>query len=515
MNEDTTKQEGNKIIAKNTIFLYLRMFFTLGVSLYTSRVVLEALGVEDFGIYSVVGSIVLMLSFLNTSMSSATARFITFEIGKKGKVQKVFSASVLTHIIIAFLILVIGWVLGKFVIFEQLDIPLSRVIAAQWVYYFSLLSASVAVLQVPYSAMVISYERFNIFAYVEIWNSILKLIVVYLLFNLDEDKLVIYGCLVFIVSIIIFFTYFIYARSSFKDCSLDFNLDFSLIKEMFSFSGWDLYGNLSVVARMQGVNILFNVFFGALINAANGVAISVQSAVMAFANSAVIAVKPQIVKSYASGDYVRTNELVLNAAKFTFILLLLVTLPLIFEMKYVLALWLVNVPESAVSFCQYILVFNFFANTSFVIVSAIHATGNVKRPSLINGTLYLLVVPLSYIAFRMGGGPIVSFQINIVMVMLGMFSNAWTLNIYLPQFSIKTFIVKMLIPCVFILMFSTVVVFMVVSTFEQGFIRLVITITLSSTVILGLSYLFALDRNQKKWVFDALLNKFNKRSKCL
>lgn len=509
MTEGTTKQEGNKIIVKNAIFLYLRMFFTLGVSLYTSRVVLDTLGVEDFGIYNVVGSIVLMLSFLNTSMSSATARFIAFELGKKGKVQQVFTASVLIHVIIAFLILVTGWVLGKFLIFEQLEIPLSRLTAAQWVYYFSLLSASVAVLQVPYSAMVISYERFNIFAYVEIWNSILRLIVVYLLFNLDEDKLVIYGCLVFIVSMIIFFTYFIYARSSFKDCKLDFNLDILLIKRMFSFSGWDLYGNLSVLARMQGVNILFNVFFGPLINAANGVATQVQSAVMAFANSAVTAVKPQIVKSYASGDYVRTNELVLNAAKFTFIILLLVTLPLMFEMEYVLGLWLVKVPDYAVSFCQYILVFNFFANTSFVIISAIHATGNVKRPSLINGTLYLLVVPFSYIAFSMGTGPIVSFQINIFMVIIGMLSNAWTLKMYLPQFSIMLFVRKMILPCMVIMFLSTIFLFLFVTMFEQGLIRLLITTTLSSIVILVASYSLALDKKQKEWLLDIFFSKFN------
>lgn len=511
MTEGTIKQEGNKIIAKNTIFLYLRMFFSLGVSLYTSRVVLDVLGVEDFGIYNVVGSIVLMLSFLNTSMSSATSRFITFEIGKKGKVKQVFTASLLTHIIIAFLLLVIGLLLGKFIIFENLDIPLSRLMAAQWVYYFSLLSAIIAVIQVPYSAIIISYEKFNVFAYIEIWNSILKLIVAFLLFNLGEDKLLIYGCLVFIVSIIIFFTYFIYAKDNFKDCSLDFNLDVLLIKGMFSFSGWDLYGNLSVLARMQGVNILFNVFFGTLINAANGVATQVQSAVMAFASSAVTAVKPQIVKSYASGNYARTNELVLNAAKFTFIILLMVTLPLILEMEYVLSLWLVKVPEYAVSFCQYILIFNFFANTSFIIISAIHATGNIKRPSLINGTLYLLVVPLSYIAFIMGSSPVVAFQINIIMVFLGMLSNALTLKVYLPQFSVANFLNRMLLPCVLVTIPTTIVLFAFVKVFEQGFIRLVITTLLSSFLVLGFSYFIALEKKQKKWLTDVFLSKFNRK----
>ncbi|HDZ9550044.1 TPA: polysaccharide biosynthesis protein, partial [Vibrio cholerae] len=232
----------------------------------------------------------------------------------------------------------------------------------------------------------------------------------------------------------------IYVAFNFNVSNLKIRMSHELTKKMLSFSGWDLYGNASVLARTQGVNILLNLFFGALMNAASGIATQVQGAVMSFATSVLAAVKPQIVKSYASGDYERVSWLVLNTAKFTYLILFMVTLPLVVEMNYVLELWLNNVPDFAVSFCQYVLIFNLFASISSVVITAIHATGHIKRPSLINGTLYLLVIPISYLAYEFDYSAIVAFQVNIVMVIIGMLSNAWTLNKLLPEFSFSKFI---------------------------------------------------------------------------
>ncbi|MGE6106084.1 hypothetical protein ACLHZT_21145 [Aeromonas veronii] len=502
--------ENNKKILRNTLFMYFRMFFSLFVSLYTSRVVLQELGVEDFGIYSVVGGVVALFSFLNVSMGTATSRFFNFEIGQKGDIQTVFTSALIIHLFIAILVLLIGAGLGYSVIFECLNIDATRLEAAKWVYGLSLLTACMAVLQVPYSAMIVSYEHFKAFAYLDIFAVLLKLGIVYCLSILDTDRLITYAALVFGVSCIIFISNICYAMKNFDVSHFNPTVNNNLIKKMLSFSGWDLYGNASVLARTQGVNILLNIFFGALLNAASGIAMQVQGAVMSFAASALAAVRPQIVKSYASGDYQRTTFLVVNAAKFTYFILLMVSLPLILEMKYILALWLGIVPTFAVLFCQYILVFNFIANLSSVIVSAIHATGHIKRPSLINGSLYLLVVPITYVAYLYDYSAQIAYQVNIAMVIIGMLSNAWTLSLLLPSFSFFSFINKVVLPCAGCTLLVVAVVWLGMQQFEPGFYRLCLVSLASvlTTIITG--YYFAIDCTLRKTINNFILNKIKR-----
>ncbi|MCK7634366.1 MULTISPECIES: polysaccharide biosynthesis protein [unclassified Shewanella] len=499
--------ENNKKILSNTLFMYFRMFFSLFVSLYTSRVVLQELGVEDFGIYSVVGGVVAMLSFLNASMGTATSRFFNFEIGQKGDIQTVFTSALIIHLFIAILVMLAGAGLGHSVVFEYLNIDATRLEAAKWVYGLSLLTACMAVLQIPYSAMIVSYEHFKTFAYLDAFAVLLKLCIVYFLSILGTDRLITYATLVFGVSCIIFIGNACYVMNKFDVSHFKPTVNNYLIKKMLSFSGWDLYGNASVLARTQGVNILLNLFFGALLNAASGIAMQVQGAVMSFAVSALSAVRPQIVKSYASGDYQRTTFLVLNAAKFTYFILLMVSLPLILEMDYVLTLWLGNVPEFAVIFCQYILIFNFIANLSTVVVSAIHATGHIKRPSIINGTLYLLVVPITYVAYLCDYPAQIAYQVNIAMVIIGMLSNAWTLNLLLPSFSFVSFINKVILPCAGCTILVVVVAWLCRQQFEPSFYRLCLVSLASvlTTIIAG--YYFAIDSTVRKTINHFILNK--------
>ena len=502
--------ENNKKILSNTLFMYFRMSFSLFVSLYTSRVVLQELGVEDFGIYSVVGGVVAMFSFLNTSMGTATSRFFNFEIGQKGNIQTVFTSALIIHLFIAILILLAGAGLGYSVVFEYLKIDATRLDAAKWVYALSLLTACMAVLQVPYSAMIVSYECFKAFAYLDVFAVLLKLGVAYCLSILDTDRLITYATLVFGVSCIIFIGNVCYAMNKFDVSHFKLTVNNNLIKKMLNFSGWDLYGNASVVGRTQGVNILLNLFFGALLNAASGIAMQVQGAVMSFAASALSAVRPQIVKSYASGDYQRTTFLVINAAKFTYFILLMVSLPLILEMKYILALWLGMVPPFAVLFCQYILIFNFITNLSSVIVSAIHATGHIKRPSLINGSLYLLVVPITYVAYLYDYPAQIAYQVNIVMVIIGMLSNAWTLNLLLPSFSFVNFINKVILPCVGCTLLVVAVAWLCMQQLEASFYRLCLVSLASvlTTIIAG--YYFAIDCTLRKTINYFILNKIKR-----
>ncbi|WP_439837831.1 hypothetical protein [Aeromonas caviae] len=502
--------ENNKRILSNTLFMYFRMLFSLFVSLYTSRVVLQELGVEDFGIYSVVGGVVAMFSFLNASMGTATSRFFNFEIGQKGDVQTVFTSALIIHLFIAILVLLAGAGLGYSVVFEYLNIDATRLEAARWVYGLSLLTACMAVLQVPYSAMIVSYEHFKAFAYLDVFAVLLKLCIVYFLSILGTDRLITYAALVFAVSCIIIISNICYAMNKFDVSHFKSTVNNNLIKKMLGFSGWDLYGNASVLARTQGVNILLNIFFGALLNAASGIAMQVQGAVMSFAASALSAVRPQIVKSYASGDYQRTTFLVINAAKFTYFILLMVSLPLILEMKYILALWLGIVPDFSVLFCQYILIFNFIANLSSVIVSAIHATGHIKRPSLINGSLYLLVVPITYVAYLYDYPAQTAYQVNIAMVIIGMLSNAWALNLLLPGFSFFSFINKVILPCVGCTFLVVAVAWLCMQQFEPSFYRLCLVSLASvlTTIIAG--YYFAINSTLRKTINNFILNKINR-----
>ena len=275
------------------------------------------------------------------------------------------------------------------------------------------------------------------------------------------------------------------------------------LRPMLLFSGWDLYGNMSVIARTQGVNILLNMFFGPLINAAAGIAGQVQGAVMGFAGNVLTATRPQVVKNYSVGDFARVEYLVNKCAVFTFMLLLLFTVPLLIETNYVLGLWLKIVPDYAVSFCRLTLLFNLFANLSSVVMIAIHATGKIKRPSLINGTLYLMVVPISYISFKLGGNPQWAYWVNVIAVFGGMLSNAWTLHLHLPSYSFKKFVIN-LMRCLSIAILVFGILYFCSSRMEEGLLRF-IAISLSSALLIGaITYLVVMNKLERALVHNII-----------
>lgn len=432
------------------------MFLSMCVSLYTSRVVLNTLGIVDFGIYNVVGGVVAMFSFLNSSMSGATSRFFAYEIGRKDtiKLKETFSSALINHILIALIIFLLAETIGLWFLEYKLVIPIDRMNAARWVYQTSVFSTIIGVTQVPYNASIISHEKMNVYAYVEILNVSLKLIIIYLLVIGNFDKLILYSMLVLFVSFIIAFIYRFYCIKKFAECRFKWMWRPEIMKPMLTFSGWDLYGNASTVARTQGINMLLNIFFGATINAASGIATSVQGVVMSFGSNVIMAVKPQIIKSYASKEYGRVISLVNNASKFTFLLMLIISLPLMLEMEFVLRLWLGVVPKYAVVFCEYTLLFNFFSTMSFVVVTAIHATGNIKRPSLINGTLYLSVIPLAYIAYKTGFNPEFAYIFNVLAIIIGMLSNVYTIKLYIKNFPFWYYIRNVFLSCILVMLIS-------------------------------------------------------------
>ena len=304
--------ENTKRLAKNTIALYFRMLLSMVVSLYTSRIVLNTLGVEDYGIYNVVGGVVAMFGFLNASMSGATARFLSFELGKGNflRLKKTFSSALIIHIGIALIILIIAETLGLWFLNHKLVIPADRIDAAQWAYQFSILSTLITITQAPYNASIIAHEKMTIYAYVEILNVTLKLLVVYLLVIGNFDKLILYSFFIFTVSTLIALIYRLYCIRHFNECRFHWIWDTSILKPMLSFSGWDLYGNMSVTVKQQGLNMLLNIFWGPLLNSANGVATSVQGAILGFSSNIITAAKPQIIKSYAESNIYRMKTLI-------------------------------------------------------------------------------------------------------------------------------------------------------------------------------------------------------------
>ncbi len=503
----------NKRIAKNTIALYVRMLFSMCVKLYTSRVVLNTLGVVDYGISGVVGGVVAMFSFLNTSMASATSRFLTFEIGSgtPDKLRDTFSCAFWLHAIIAFIILILSETIGLWFVANKLVIPTERMFAAHCIYQLSILSMIISILQVPYSALIMSREKMGIYAGIEILHVSLKLIIVFLLLWFNFDKLILYGILLTLITIFISIIYRIYCHLHFNESRIRFVWRPDIMRPMMSFSGWDLYGNMSVIARTQGVNILLNMFFGPIMNAAATVATQVQGAIMTFAANVLTAVRPQIIKQYAQGNKEHMIALIRNATKINFLLLLFISIPVMAEMDFILDIWLVDVPKHAATFCIYTLLFNFFASMSSVIVTGVHATGNIKRPSLINGTLYLLVIPISYLSFKCGGEAWISYLFNVIAVFIGMLSNAYTLHLYVKEFPLHKFVLSDLLRCLAVLLIVSISMYFVKVIMTEGWLRLFISLTVSTTVLSILGYLILLPKSVKEKIVSTIRKKICKK----
>lgn len=505
-------QSNNKRIARNTMFLYIRMFFSMFVSLYTSRVVLQTLGVEDYGIYGVVGGVVSMFTFLNASMSGATSRFLTYELGRKDyqKLADTFATAFWEHLAIAGVIFIIAETVGLWFLCSKMVIPESRMFAAHVVYQLSVISMMISVTQVPYNASIISHERMDVYAYVEMLHVILKFGIVFLLVLGDFDKLILYAILVLCVTITIALIYRVYCIRHFKECRIRAIWRPDIFKPMITFSGWDIYGNMSVTARTQGVSMLINVFFGPVMNAAAAIATQVQGAVLSFVFSVLSAVRPQIVKYYAAEQYHEMSQLIRNACKLNFFILALLTVPCMTEIHFLLTLWLGKVPDYTVSFCVFTLLFNFFSNLSTVVVTGIHATGDIKRPSVINGTLYLCVIPFTYLAYKLGSDAWVSYLFNVCAVFIGMLSNAYTLRLFVKEFPLRTFIFRDLLSCLLMLALGYALTFGLRLWFDEGWFRFILTGILSTVTIGVIGWLFILPLSVRQKVKSFISKKLCK-----
>jgi len=493
--------ENNRRIAKNTIMLYFRMLLTMIVSLYTSRVVLNTLGVEDFGIYNVVGGVVTMFSFINSSMSSATQRFISFELGMKNfdKVQNIFSMSINIHLLIASIIFVLAETIGLWFLNTHLVIPVNRIEAANWVYQFSILSFIVTIMGVPYNAFIIAHERMNVYAYVGIIEVIFKLLIVFSLTWFGIDKLKFYGILIFSVSVVIWLIYRIYCMKYFVETKYRFFWDKVLFKTLMNYSRWNLFGNIAGVAMGQGVNILLNMFFSPVVNAARAIAYQVNGAVNGFVSNFQIAMNPQIVKSFAVKDLKYMHQLIYKGSKYSFYLLFLISLPLLLETDIILKIWLKNVPDYTLVFCQFVLINTLVDSISGPVMTAAHATGKIKLYQGVVGSMLLLVLPVSFFFLKFQYPPESTFYISIFFSLIAIFIRLLIVSplINLSIFSYMKYVILRIL-------LVTIIALILPLTFNhilpQGYSRLIIVTFLSILSISISIFYFGFDKNEKHFI---------------
>lgn len=403
----SSSQENNKRIAKNTLLLYFRMLFMMLVSLYTSRVILNALGVEDFGIYNVVGGVVAMFTVLSGSLSAAISRFITYELGKgdQSKLNKIFSASVTIQLLLSLVIVVLVELVGVWFLNAKMNIPEARMTAANWVLQISIISFVIGLISVPYNAVLIAHERMSAFAYISILEAICKLLIAYLIQISPIDRLTFFAILTCAVAVIVRFTYGHYCKRHFEECTFHFHWDMELLRKMFGFAGWNFIGASSAILRDQGGNIIVNLFYGPTVNAARGIAGQVNSAVSGFVSNFMTALNPQITKSYAAGDRTYMMSLIYQGARLSFYMLLLLSLPILVNTHYILVVWLKLVPEHAVLFVQLTLVFAMSESISNPLITAMLATGKIRNYQIVVGGLQMMNLPLSYVCLRLGFMP--------------------------------------------------------------------------------------------------------------
>lgn len=441
INDGEDKISKNKQIAKNTILLYGRMLFLMVISLYTSRVVLKALGIDNYGIYNVVGGVVAMFSIVSGSLSAAISRYITFELGKadKDRISRVFCSSMNIQILIIVAVLILLETIGVWFLNNKMVIPHDRIVAANWVFQFSIITFIINLLSIPYMATIVAHEKMAAFAYISIFDGLTKLIIAYVILYNPFDRLIYYGLLVMVVSLIQRWLYTSYCTRNFSECKFRIIIDKGILKEMFGFASWNFIGATAVILRDQGGNILINLFFGPAVNAARGIAMSVNSAVTGFVSNFMVALNPQITKSYASGDLDYMYKLSFQGARFSYYIILILALPIIFTTPYLLHLWLDVVPEYAVSFARLILIFSMSESLASPLITVMLATGNIRNYQLIVGGLQLLNLPLSYFGLRYGMPPQTIFIVSILISILCEFARLGMLH-KMIGLSIKQFL---------------------------------------------------------------------------
>ena len=498
--------QNSKRIAKNTIMLYFRMLFLMVISLYTSRVILKSLGVEDYGIYNVVGGFVAMFSMISTSLAGAISRFITFSLAKDSpeRVREVFSTSIIIQIALCILLLLIAETVGLWFINNKMVIPTDRLFAANWVFQISVLTTMIQLISIPYNGLIIAHEKMSAFAFIGIYEGITKLLIAYIIPYASTDSLILYAILMCLLSVSVRLLYGYYCSKKFPETKLKFIWDKTLIKNMFGFAGWNFIGSTASVLRSQGINILINIFCGPAVNAARGIAMQVNNAISGFCSNFTTAVRPQITKSYAVGEKDIYENLVMKTSKLSFLILMVLCIPLIVESNYIINLWLVEVPEYTIEFVCIILLLTMVDSFSGPLTHLLLATGNIKKYQLVTGGILLLNFPLAYILLKLGFSPVSTVLSTIAISIVCLFVRLLFLKNML-QFPIRKFFTNVILKS--IIVFSLCFLFIIPIKYfipSDNFKKFATNLVLTGIICVLVSYFFGLTKSEKTFILKPI-----------
>lgn len=487
------------------------MILVMGVNLYIVRIVLQVLGEVDYGIYNVVAGVVVMLSFLSGTMSSASQRFFAFELGKqnKEKLKKTFSVTVSIYLFLSIIILVLSESFGLWFLNYKMNIPADRMYAANWVLQFSILSFLMTMFEIPYKSLIIAYEKLSVFAYISIFEVGFRLMLVFALTLLQFDKLVVYAFLMFIVAGLTLFMYKFFCQRYFSESKYTFVWDVSLIKTLLSYSGWNMFGGLAAVMNNHGVNILLNLFFGPVINAARGVAFQVFNAINQFVQSFALAVRPQITKYYAQGNISEMMKLIFQSSRWSFFLLLILVITVLFETNYLLSFWLIEVPKYTVLFLRLLIILSLIDSLSFPLMAGAQATGKIKVYQIIVGGTMLLNVPISYVLLVLGYAPQFPFIVAIFISILSLILRILLLS-RLIGLSVKSFFKEVVLVVVSVFVVSLILPFYIYHNLPEGLLRFSILSLSSISFAVVTVYFLGLTKPERGKLSHTILRQFKR-----
>lgn len=494
-------QNNNKRIVKNTVYLYIRMFFLMIVSLYTSRIVLQTLGVSDYGVYNVVGGFVSLFAILTNSLSNAISRYITIEIGRHDikRANNVFCVSVNLLLLMAIIVLIVSELFGIWFINCHLNVPPSRLTAARWVFQFSLLSFVIGLISIPYNALIIAHERMSAFAFISIFEAVFKLLSIYIISIMSCDKLILWAIMQTLSSIVIRLIYGVYCSRQFKECQYHLFMQRKIFKEMGFFAGWNFIGEAAGILRNQGVNVLLNLYFGPVVNAANGIAMQVNGMVSQFSGNFLTAVNPQIIKRYAENNLDGSYSLVNRSAKFSFFLMLIITSPLLCETNFFLTLWLAKYPNETVLFVQLFLVLSLIEILSYPIITLQRATGVMRNYQIVSGTIHLLNFPIAWLFLSEGFPAYWVYCIAIFLAIINTFARLYMLHRIVP-ISMTAFYLKVLLRVLVV----SVISYLLISNLAFGHIINIFLAIILCGCICGI---MGLDKIEKKMLVEFIKSK--------
>jgi len=509
INNQVPSSENNKRIAKNTLILYFRTLITMIVTLYTSRVVLTSLGFVDYGLYNVVAGVIMMFRFINDAMGTATSRFMSFELGRNdtNNLSNVFCTSFNIHAGLAIIIVVFSEIIGLYIINNVLTIPQERLFACNIIYQYVVVMTVLSITQVPLNAMIISHERMNVYAYIGVADASLRLVVAYLISISTFDKLITLGTLNFIVSIGMYLFYHLYNKKTFEAYNIGFRIDKKIFKEMTGFSIWNLLGSLANMLKNQGINILINIFFGPIVNAANAIAYQVNSAIVNFSNNFTTAMNPQIIKSYAANENVQMKNLIFRGSKFSFFLLMIISIPILFETDIVLKIWLKNVPQYATDLTRLVILVALIESFVIPISVGVQATGIIKYYQICITSIYIISFPLTYVFYKLGSSPTAALQILIVLAIINIPVRLYFLEKYV-NIPIKEFFHNVLFVSISVFLACIILPFLLHHFLHPGLFRLFLVVFFSIFSSIFFIYLLGLTKQEKQKInFKRILTK--------